>query len=53
MPQQDAEASEVDEAEEVLRVPLPARDEPAVVLEPREQSPREQSLDQPAAPIAT
>jgi hypothetical protein len=48
MPQQDAEASEVDEAEEVLRVPLPARDEPAVVLEPREQS-----LDQPAAPIAT
>ncbi len=48
MPQQDAEASEVDEAEEVLGVPLPTRDEPAVVVEPREQS-----FDQPAALVAT
>ncbi len=32
MPQQDADASEVQEAEEVFRMALMPRDEPAVVL---------------------
>ncbi len=46
MSKQDADASEVDEAEEVLCVPIPAHDEAAVVVEPGEQA-----LDLPAAAI--
>ena len=34
MPQQDADASEAEEAEVVLEVALPARDQEAVVLQP-------------------
>ena len=48
MPQQDADASEVNEALEVLGVSLPAGDEPAEVVEPREES-----FDLPTADIAT
>ena len=36
MPQQDTDASEAHEAEEVYRMPLMARDETAVVLQPGE-----------------
>lgn len=47
MPQQDAEASEADEAEEVLGVAIPAVGDAAVVEEPGEQA-----LDLPAPPVA-
>jgi hypothetical protein len=47
MPQQDAEASEADEAEEVLGVAIPAGRDAAVVEEPGEQP-----LDLPASPVA-
>jgi hypothetical protein len=47
MPQQDADASEVNEAEEVPWVSLVARDEAAEVVQPREQA-----LDLPAALVA-
>ena len=48
MPQEDTDASEVDEAEEVLGVALIAGDQPAVVLEPGEQP-----FDLPAALVAS
>jgi hypothetical protein len=47
MPQQDADASELEEAEEVLGVALVAGDEAAEVLEPGEEA-----LDLPALAIA-
>jgi hypothetical protein len=47
MPQQDADASEMEEAEEILGVPLVACDEAALVLELSEQA-----LDLPAPAIA-
>ena len=48
MPEQDADASEVHEAEEVLCMALVACDESSVVLKPREES-----LDPPATSHAT
>lgn len=48
MPQEDADAPEAEEGQEVLRVTLPAGDESAEVVEPREQA-----LDLPAAAVAT
>ena len=48
MPEQDANASEVHEAEEVLGVPLVAGDESPVVLKPRKEP-----LDPPAMLHAT
>jgi len=48
MPQQDADVSEPEEAEEVDRVPLAAMGKPPVV-----QQPGEQALDLPALDIAT
>jgi len=47
MPQQDADASELEEAEEVLGVSFVAGDQAAEVLEPGEQA-----LDLPAPAIA-
>jgi len=47
-PQQDADASEVDEAQEVLGVSLVAGDQTPVVLEPGEQA-----FDLPSAPVST
>jgi hypothetical protein len=47
MPQEDADASEADGAEEVLGVALPAVHEASVVLEPGEQP-----FDLPAALVA-
>ena len=47
MPQQDADASELDKAEEVDGVPLPTIGEPPVV-----EQPGEQALDLPAPDIA-
>jgi hypothetical protein len=47
MPEQDTEASELDEAEEVLRVSLPSIGEPAVA-----EQPSKQALDLPAAHVA-
>src|SRR5512134_3624167 len=47
MPQQDADASELEEAEEVLGVSLVAGDESAEVLEPGEEA-----LDLPAPAVA-
>ncbi len=38
MPQQNTRTAELDEAEKVLRVALPARDEAPVVVKPREQT---------------
>jgi hypothetical protein len=46
MPQQDADASELKEAEEVLGVALVAGDQAAEVLEPREET-----LDLPASAV--
>jgi hypothetical protein len=48
MPKQDADASELDEAEKVGGVSLPAIRDPAIV-----EQPREQTLDLPAASVAT
>ena len=47
MSQQDADASEVFEAEEIDRVTLPTIGEPPVV-----EQPREQALDLPAPHVA-
>jgi hypothetical protein len=47
MPQQDADASEADEAEEVLGVSVPAVRKPPIV-----EQPREEALDLPAPPAA-
>ena len=47
IPEQDDDAAELDEAEEVGRVILVARHQPAEVLEPREES-----LHLPASPVA-
>ena len=48
MPQQDADASKVDEALEVLGISLPAGDESAEVVEPSKES-----FDLPTTDIAT
>jgi hypothetical protein len=48
MPQQDADASELDEAEEVLGVAVPAIRDAAIVEEPGEEA-----LDLPAPDVAT
>ena len=48
MPEQDADASEVQEAKKVLGMTLVACDESSVVLKPREEP-----LDLPATPHAT
>lgn len=48
MPQQDDEASEVNEAEEVLGLPLPASHDASELLEPSEDS-----LDLPSPLVAT
>ena len=48
IPEQDADAPEVDEAEEVLRMALVAGDEAPVVLKPREEP-----FDPPATPHPT
>ena len=48
MSEQDADASEMDEAEEVLGVPVVSDDESAVVVEPGKQA-----LDLPAPPVAS
>ncbi len=48
MPEQDADASEVHEAKEVLGMTLVACDESSVFLKPREES-----LDPPATPHPT
>lgn len=47
MPQQDAQASELDEAQEVDGVPLPSVGEPPVV-----EQPCEQAFDLPAPDVA-
>jgi hypothetical protein len=47
MPQQDADASELEEAEEVLGDAFPTGDQAAVVLQPGEQA-----LDLPAPLVA-
>ena len=46
MPKQDADASELNEGEEILGMPFVAGDEPSVVVKPREES-----LDLPTPPV--